>query len=87
MSSIDYPTTADRAHTIALETLSDSGVAAVFNGTEISALLHALNPTPQQARDILEEWAANDSESYVIERGTTREFYCIPEQHVATVSL
>ena len=27
MSSIDYPTTADRAHTIALETLSDSGYA------------------------------------------------------------
>ena len=87
MSSIDYPTTADRAHTIALETLSDSSVAAVFNGTEISALLHALNPTPQQARDILEEWAANDPESYVIERGTTREFYCTPEQHLATVSL
>lgn len=87
MSSIDYPTTADRAHTIALETLSDSGVAFVFSGTEISALLHALNPTPQQARDILEEWAANDSESYWIERGTTRKFYCLPEQHVATVSL
>ena len=87
MSSIDYPTTADRAHSIALETLSDSGGASVFSGTEISALLHALNPTPQQARDILEEWAANDSESYVIERGTTREFYCLPEQHVATVSL
>lgn len=87
MSSIDYPTTADRAHTIALETLSDSGVASVFSGTEISALLHALNPTPQQARDIMEEWAANDSESYWIERGTTREFYCLPEQHVATVSL
>ena len=87
MSSIDYPTTADRAHTIALETLSDSGVASVFSGTEISALLHALNPTPQQARDILEEWAANDSESYWIERGTTREFYCLPEQHVATGSL
>jgi len=87
MSSIDYPTTADRAHTIALETLSDSGVASVFSGTEISALLHALNPTPQQARDILEEWAANDSESYWIERGTTGEFYCLPEQHVATVSL
>lgn len=87
MSSIDYPTTADRARSIALETLSDSGVASVFSGTEISALLHALNPTPQRARDILEEWAANDSESYVIERGTTREFYCLPEQHVATVSL